>query len=82
MTALEKVMSIPKQEQIDYSEIMKDAYQATQPTIKDQLQTDYVGIGYILSTFAIGSILVMIFANQILKKSLLQIPLQFLKKNT
>ncbi len=38
------------------------------PTIKDQLDTDYVGIGYILSTFAIGSILVMIFANEILKK--------------
>ena len=38
------------------------------PTIKDQLQTDYVGIGYILSTFAIGSILIMIFANDILKK--------------
>ena len=38
------------------------------PTIKDQLQTDYVGIGFILSTFSIGSILVMIFANEILKK--------------
>ena len=38
------------------------------PSIKDQLQTDYVGIGYILATFAFGSILVMIFANEILKK--------------
>ena len=38
------------------------------PTIKDQLQTDYVGIGYIFSTFSIGSILIMIFANEILKK--------------
>ena len=38
------------------------------PSIKDQLHTDYVGIGYILATFAFGSILVMIFANEILKK--------------
>ena len=38
------------------------------PTIKDQLQTDYVGIGYIFSTFSKGSILIMIFANEILKK--------------
>ena len=38
------------------------------PSIKDQLHTDYVGIGYILGTFAFGSILVMIFANEILKK--------------
>ena len=38
------------------------------PSIKDQLNTDYVGIGYILGTFAFGSILVMIFANEILKK--------------
>ena len=38
------------------------------PSIKDQLHTDYIGIGYILGTFAFGSILVMIFANEILKK--------------
>ena len=38
------------------------------PSIKDQLHTDYIGIGYILATFAFGSILVMIFANEILKK--------------
>ena len=38
------------------------------PSIKDQLHTDYVGIGYILGTFAFGSIIVMIFANEILKK--------------
>ena len=38
------------------------------PSIKDQLHTDYVGIGYILGTFAFGSVLVMIFANEILKK--------------
>ena len=38
------------------------------PSIKDQLHTDYVGIGYILGTFAFGSILVMLFANEILKK--------------
>ena len=45
MTALEKVMSMPKQEQIDYSEIMKDAYQATQPTIKDQLISSAIDVG-------------------------------------
>ena len=38
------------------------------PTIKDQLQTDYIGIGYIMATFAIGSILIMIFSNEIIKK--------------
>ena len=32
------------------------------------MHTDYIGIGYILGTFALGSILVMIFANEILKK--------------
>ena len=47
------------------------------PTIKDQLQTDYVGIGYILSTFAIGSILIMIFANDILKKFPSRIAISF-----
>tara|TARA_Y100000034_G_scaffold21075_1_gene24249 strand:- start:474 stop:1517 length:1044 start_codon:yes stop_codon:yes gene_type:complete len=45
MTALEKVMSMPKQEQIDYSEIMKDAYQVTQPTIKDQLISSAIDVG-------------------------------------
>ena len=38
------------------------------PTIKDQLLTDYIGVGYIFFTFAFGSILVMIFANEIIKK--------------
>jgi len=50
------------------------------PTIKDQLHTDYVGIGYILATFAFGSILVMIFANEILKK--FQLPVEFKKKKS
>ena len=36
------------------------------PTIKDQLQTDYVGVGYIMLTFAIGSIVAMIFANALI----------------
>ena len=36
------------------------------PTIKDQLQTDYIGVGYIMLSFAIGSILAMIFANKII----------------
>ena len=39
------------------------------PTIKDQIQTDYLGIGYIMLTFASGSIIAMIFANKIIKKS-------------
>tara|TARA_B100000029_G_scaffold516571_1_gene631303 strand:+ start:2192 stop:3343 length:1152 start_codon:yes stop_codon:yes gene_type:complete len=38
------------------------------PTIKDQLDTDYIGIGYIMATFAFGSILIMIFSNEIIKK--------------
>ena len=38
------------------------------PTIKDQLETDYIGIGYILGTFAFGSILIMIFSNKFIKK--------------
>ena len=38
------------------------------PTIKDQLNTDYIGIGYIMATFAFGSILIMIFSNEIIKK--------------
>ena len=47
------------------------------PTIKDQLQTDYVGIGYVLSTFAVGSILIMIFANIILKKFSSRVAISF-----
>ena len=38
------------------------------PTIRDQLQTDYLGIGYIMVTFAMGSIIAMIFANYIIIK--------------
>ena len=36
------------------------------PTIRDQIQTDYLGIGYIMATFAIGSIIMMLFANYII----------------
>ena len=36
------------------------------PTIKDQIQTDYLGIGYIMATFAIGSIIAMVFTNYII----------------
>ena len=36
------------------------------PTIKDQLQTDYVGVGYIMLSFAIGSI-AHLFASQQLR---------------
>ena len=38
------------------------------PTIKDQIETDYLGIGYIFLVFAIGSIITMVFANNIIKK--------------
>ena len=38
------------------------------PTIKDQIGTDYLGIGYIFLVFALGSIITMVFANNIIKK--------------
>ncbi len=37
------------------------------PTIKDQIDTDYFGIGLIMATFAIGSIIAMVFSNKIIK---------------
>lgn len=37
------------------------------PTIKDQVGTDYLGIGYILAAFSIGSVLFMILSNKIIK---------------
>ena len=36
------------------------------PTIRDQIQTDYLGIGYLMVTFALGSIIAMIFASRII----------------
>jgi len=39
------------------------------PTIKDQINTDYFGIGLIMATFAIGSIIAMLFANNIIRLS-------------
>jgi len=39
------------------------------PTIRDQIQTDYLGIGYILAIFAIGSIIMMLCANYIIVRS-------------
>ena len=39
------------------------------PTIKDQLLTDYVGVGYIMLTFATGSIIAMIFSNSLILKT-------------
>ena len=39
------------------------------PTIRDQIQTDYLGIGYIMAIFAIGSIIMMLCANYIIVKS-------------
>ena len=38
------------------------------PTIKDQLSTDYMGVSYTFITFAIGSIITMLFASNIIKK--------------
>lgn len=38
------------------------------PTIRDQIHTDYIGIGYIMATFAIGSIIMMLGANLIIAK--------------
>ncbi len=37
------------------------------PTIKDQVGTDYLGIGYILAAFALGSVIFMILSNKIIK---------------
>ena len=37
------------------------------PTIRDQVQTDYLGIGYIMATFAIGSIIAMLSTSYIIK---------------
>ena len=39
------------------------------PTIKDQINTDYFGVGLVMATFAIGSIIAMIFANNVIKMS-------------
>ena len=39
------------------------------PTIKDQINTDYFGIGLVMATFAIGSIIAMVFANNVIKMS-------------
>ena len=39
------------------------------PTIKDQINTDYFGIGLVMATFAIGSIIAMVFANNIIRMS-------------
>tara|TARA_B110000014_G_C20099444_1_gene576833 strand:+ start:243 stop:1352 length:1110 start_codon:yes stop_codon:yes gene_type:complete len=38
------------------------------PDIKDQINTDYIGIGYIFFSFSLGSILLMLLSNNIIKK--------------
>ena len=38
------------------------------PTIRDQIETDYLGIGYLMVTFALGSIIAMLFANNMILK--------------
>ena len=37
------------------------------PTIRDQISTDYIGIGYIYFIYAVGSITTMIFATNLIK---------------
>jgi len=39
------------------------------PTIRDQIQTDYLGIGYIMLIFAVGSIMAMLCANYFIIKA-------------
>ena len=36
------------------------------PTIRDQIQTDYLGIGYLMVTFSVGSIIAMLLTNTLL----------------
>ena len=38
------------------------------PDIKDQINTDYLGIGYIFFSFALGSIILMLMASKIIRK--------------
>ena len=38
------------------------------PTIRDQIQTDYLGISYLMVTFAIGSIIAMLCSNYVIYK--------------
>ena len=38
------------------------------PTIRDQIETDYIGIGYLMVTFAIGSIIAMLCANYMIAR--------------
>jgi len=38
------------------------------PTIRDQIQTDYLGIAYLMVTFSIGSIIAMLSANYFLSR--------------
>lgn len=39
------------------------------PTIRDQIQTNYLGIGYIMVIFAVGSIIAMLSANYLISKT-------------
>ena len=39
------------------------------PTIRDQIQTDYLGISYLMVTFAIGSIIAMLLTNYLITKT-------------
>ena len=47
------------------------------PTIKAQIQTDYLGIGFIFAIFAIGSIIAMIFSNQLIRNTSCRIILMY-----
>ena len=47
------------------------------PTIKDQVATDYLGIGYILAAFSIGSVILMILSNKIIKNYTSKLTIKF-----
>ena len=80
-TALQKVMTMADQnrpEPIDYSQIISDAYEATQPTFKDQLVSTAIDVGgniltnYVTKkmTGAAGDIIINNMTQRVLGKTL------------
>jgi len=80
-TALQKVMTMADQnrpEPIDYSQIISDAYKATQPTFKDQLVSTAIDVGgniltnYVTKkmTGAAGDIIINNMTQRVLGKTL------------
>ena len=47
------------------------------PTIKDQVEADYLGIGYILAAFSLGSVIFMILSNMIIKNYSSKLVIEF-----